>query len=165
LDYLSTNILSGNDDKSQPKKRRPTQQEFWDGIRASGVTQEEINERMRAMPRLPQSDLNIIEQEIIKSTLFESEYSGINLIHYVVLPLSKIKFINTFKDYHHYVEYVNLANLIQELIDPDIINRLIPPEIEDIYHIFDQDKEYIFSYSEGKKVHFIKSPLPVCNFS
>ena len=69
LDDLSSNILSNTDNKS-PEKKQPTQKEFWDGIRASGVTQEEINARMRAFPRLPQSDRNILEQEIIKSTLF-----------------------------------------------------------------------------------------------
>jgi len=162
LDDLSSNILSKKDNKSRPKKKRLTVKEYWDERRESGVTQAEINECIGAMSRLPQSDRNILEQSIIKSTIFESEFNEINSMHTVVLPLSKSKFISTFKDYHQFAEYVSLVNLIQELIDPYIFNRFIPPPIEDIYHIFDQDKEYIFSFSAGKKIHLIENPIPEC---
>jgi hypothetical protein len=147
LDDLSSDILS-NKDKSLPKNKQPSQKEFWDGIRGGGVTQEEINARMRSMPRAPQSDQKMLEQEIIKSTLFKSEFNGLIYIHEVILPLTRSKFFKEFKDYHQHTEYISLVHLIQEFIDPDIFNHLIPDEC--IYQIFDQNKQYIFSYSYEK---------------
>jgi hypothetical protein len=50
LDNLSSNILSNKDNKSEPEKKRLTVKEYWDGRRKSGVTQAEINTKMRSMP-------------------------------------------------------------------------------------------------------------------
>lgn len=161
LDDQSSNILSNKDNKSESEKKRLTVKEYWDGRRESGVTQAEISAIGRSLPLLPQSARNIFEQEIIKSTLFESEFNGLIYIHEVILPLTKSKFFKEFKDYHQHTEYISLVHLIQEFIDPDIFNSFIPDEC--IYQIFDKDKKYIFSYSEGKKIHFM-NPVPECKF-
>ena len=157
LDSPITSVPLFKDGASSPLKKPPTQKEFWDKARKDGV---DINAVIRSMPTLPPSDRLRVEKEIVASIVFYSVVGGSSIFYDVYLPLSKNNFFILFRDYHQYHEYVNLVDLIREVIHPDFWTSNFSPDEGVLYRVFDQDKQYLFSWSHEKMVHFEVRPEP-----
>ena len=156
LEHLSpaspiTSVSLFKDGTSSPLKKPPTQKEFWDKARKDGV---DIHTVIRSIPTLPPSDRLRFEKEIVADIVFFSEVSGSSIFYEVFLPLSKNNFVLLFRDYHQHHEYVNLVGLIREAIHPDLWTSNFLPDEGDLYRVFDQDKQYLFSWSHERMIHF-----------